>query len=224
MLLRRPSISLFPKTEAPASLDWLSRDGDLAVSRRRVRALQTVTTSVGARIAPDLCRASRSRLVLLSCPSLRGARPKRGIIGFELDHRPDDKAHRRKCDEQVRRLANRRCRQSPRSLLWFETRSLPALTRFYPRQFSLITRTALCSRELPWLRFRLPARFPKAACSMSRVPHAQLTRTRHADFLPRSALRCDTDPGTHLLTCRLLRSADRTVLLGRFSPAGPTSD
>jgi hypothetical protein len=30
-----------------------------------------------------------------------------------------------------------------------ETRSLPALTRSFPRRFTLITRTASCSRQLP---------------------------------------------------------------------------
>jgi len=30
-----------------------------------------------------------------------------------------------------------------------ETRSLPALARSYPRHFTLITRTASCSRQLP---------------------------------------------------------------------------
>ena len=30
-----------------------------------------------------------------------------------------------------------------------ETRSLPTLTRSYPRRFTLITRTAQCSRQLP---------------------------------------------------------------------------
>ena len=42
-----------------------------------------------------------------------------------------------------------RRRQSSGLLLWFETRSLPALTRSYPRHFTLITRTAPCLRQLP---------------------------------------------------------------------------
>jgi hypothetical protein len=44
-----------------------------------------------------------------------------------------------------------------------ETRSLPTLTRSYPRRFTLITRTAPCLRQLPWLRCRLPARL-KLVC------------------------------------------------------------
>src|SRR5205823_7000126 len=42
----------------------------------------------------------------------------------------------------------------------FESHSLPALTRSYPLHFTLITRTASCSRQLPYLRCRLPALFP----------------------------------------------------------------
>jgi len=46
------------------------------------------------------------------------------------------------------------------------------LARSYPRHFTLITRTALCLRQLPSLRCRLPARFPIATCSMSLIPSA----------------------------------------------------
>jgi hypothetical protein len=86
-----------------------------------------------------------------------------------------------------------------------ETRSSPGLTRSYPRHFTLIARTASCSRRLPWLRCRLPARlklvrshltrrypsrlclrcrfpqapFPIATCSMSRVPRALLPSLRN---------------------------------------------
>jgi hypothetical protein len=71
-----------------------------------------------------------------------------------------------------------------------ETRSPPGLTRSYPRRFTLITRTASCSRQLPWLRCRLPARLklvcfpahsplPTAALpSMSLSPNAPFPKSR----------------------------------------------
>jgi len=41
-----------------------------------------------------------------------------------------------------------------------ETHSLPALTRSCPRGFTLITRAASWSRQLPWLRCRLTRAIP----------------------------------------------------------------
>jgi hypothetical protein len=55
-------------------------------------------------------------------------------------------------------------------------RLLPTLTRSYPRRFTLITRTARCSRQLPYLRCRLPARFPIATCSKSLIPVSSTPR------------------------------------------------
>jgi hypothetical protein len=50
-----------------------------------------------------------------------------------------------------------------------ETRSLPALARCFPRSFTLITRTAPCLRQLPWLRCRLSARL-KLVCFPAHSP------------------------------------------------------
>jgi len=54
--------------------------------------------------------------------------------------------------------------------------SLPTLTHCFRRNFTLITRTAPCLRQLSQLRCRLPARFPIATCSIRSGVPAPMTR------------------------------------------------
>ena len=53
-----------------------------------------------------------------------------------------------------------------------ETPSLPTLRRCYLAAFTLITRTASCSRQLPSCVAVYPRDFPIATCSMSLIPFA----------------------------------------------------
>ena len=54
----------------------------------------------------------------------------------------------------------------------FETRSLSALARSYPRHFTLITRNARACASYPSCVAVYPPRYPIATCSMSLIPSA----------------------------------------------------
>src|SRR4029077_9586593 len=77
-------------------------------------------------------------------------------------------------------------RSGRRTEPWLETRLLPTLTRSYPCRFTLITRTASCSRHLPWLRCRLPARLklvrfpPHSPLPIAALPSMSLSQTLHS--------------------------------------------
>src|SRR5438132_758343 len=118
--------------------------------------------------------------------------------------------------------SSRRVRRSMQQSI--EIRSLPTLTHCFPRNFTLITRTAPCLRQLPWLRCRLPARL-KLVCfpalthvlpptSTSRFcPSMSLAPPRlHSHrYPPRLCLLCRFPQTLHSLTRDVFFVADSSV-------------